>query len=71
MTFDFDEEIDRRAVPALKWHPMVLGEEGAGFFPAGVADMDFCAAPCISKFPLNPIASPEGARRNFELVSGA
>ena len=40
---DFDEEIDRRAVPALKVHPMVLGEGGEGLFAAGVADMDFKA----------------------------
>ncbi len=40
---DFDEEIDRRAVPALKVHPMVLGEGGEDLFAAGVADMDFKA----------------------------
>ena len=40
---DFDEEIDRREVPALKVHPMVLGEGGEGLFAAGVADMDFKA----------------------------
>jgi len=45
--FDFDEEIDRREVPALKWHPMVLGADGEGLFPAGVADMDFRAPPPI------------------------
>ncbi len=45
--FDFDEEIDRRAVPALKVHPMVLGEDGMGLFPAGVADMDFRAPPAV------------------------
>ena len=45
--FDFDEEIDRRAVPALKWHSVVLGEDGEDLFPAGVADMDFRAAPAI------------------------
>ncbi len=45
--FDFDEEIDRRAVPALKWHKMVLGADGEGLFPAGVADMDFRAPPCV------------------------
>ena len=39
--FNFDEEIDRRAVPALKTHPAVLGADGAHLFPAGVADMDF------------------------------
>jgi len=41
--FNFDEVIDRRVVPALKVHPMVLGADGAGLFPAGVADMDFRA----------------------------
>jgi len=45
--FDFDEEIDRSAVPALKVHRMVLGEDGMGLFPAGVADMDFRAPPCV------------------------
>ncbi|MGB0507840.1 MAG: MalY/PatB family protein, partial [Pikeienuella sp.] len=47
--FDFDEEIDRRQVPALKVHPMVLGKDGADLFPAGVADMDFRVAPAITK----------------------
>lgn len=45
--FDFDEEIDRRTVPALKPHRMVLGADGMDLFPAGVADMDFRAAPVI------------------------
>ncbi len=45
--FDFDEAIDRRAVPALKWHRMVLGADGEGLFPVGVADMDFRAAPVV------------------------
>jgi len=40
---EFDAKIDRREVPALKWHSMVLGEDGADLFPAGVADMDFKA----------------------------
>jgi cystathionine beta-lyase len=47
--FDFDEAIDRRAVPALKHHPIVLGPDGAGLFAAGVADMDFRVAPCIAE----------------------
>lgn len=46
-SFDFDEEIDRRAVPALKVHPMVLGQDGDALFPGGVADMDFRVAPPI------------------------
>ena len=46
--FDFDEEIDRRAVPALKHHRIVLGADGMDLFPAGVADMDFRVAPCIT-----------------------
>jgi len=49
MTFDFDTEIDRRAVPALKHHKMVLGEGGVGLFAAGVADMDFAVAPAITE----------------------
>jgi len=43
----FDEEIDRRAVPALKTHAMVLGEGGENLFAAGVADMDFKAPPVV------------------------
>ncbi len=43
----FDEEICRRLVPALKVHPMVLGEGAGDLFAAGVADMDFKAAPVI------------------------
>ena len=39
--YDFDEVIDRHEVPALKVHRMVLGTDGMGLFPAGVADMDF------------------------------
>jgi cystathionine beta-lyase len=46
--FDFDEQIDRQVVPALKHHRLVLGADGIDLFPAGVADMDFCAAPCIA-----------------------
>ena len=45
--FNFDEEIDRRAVPALKWHKMVLGADGMDLFPASVADMDFKAPPVV------------------------
>jgi len=45
--FLFDEEIDRRFVPALKVHPMVLGAEGENLFAAGVADMDFKAPPVV------------------------
>jgi cystathionine beta-lyase len=45
--FDFDEEIDRRLVPALKVHPMVLGDGAEGLFAAGVADMDFKVAPAV------------------------
>ncbi len=46
--FDFDEVIDRREVPALKHHTIVLGEDGMDLFPAGVADMDFRVARCIT-----------------------
>jgi len=45
--FNFDEEIDRRAVPALKWHKMVLGADGMDLFPGSVADMDFKAPPVV------------------------
>ena len=34
--FCFGEDIDRRAVPALKTHPMVLGSDGENLFAAGV-----------------------------------
>lgn len=46
-SFSFDEEIDRREVPALKPHRIVLGDDGMDLFPAGVADMDFRVAPPI------------------------
>ncbi len=45
--FDFDEEIDRREVPALKTHRIVLGTDAGQLFPAGVADMDFKASPTV------------------------
>jgi len=47
--YDFDAVIDRRAVPALKHHRMVLGADGLDLFAAGVADMDFRVAPCIAQ----------------------
>ena len=47
MANQFDFEIDRRAVPALKTHKMVLGDGGENLFPAGVADMDFMAPPPV------------------------
>ena len=47
--FEFDDVIDRRVVPALKHHTIVLGEDGKDLFPAGVADMDFRVAPCITE----------------------
>lgn len=43
----FDAAIDRRAVPALKWHELVLGKGGEDLFPCGVADMDFRAPDCV------------------------
>ncbi len=43
----FDENINRRDVPALKTHTMVLGENGETLFAAGVADMDFRAPPAV------------------------
>ncbi len=45
--FDFDAEINRREVPALKVHRMVLGDDGMDLFAAGVADMDFAAPPAV------------------------
>jgi cystathionine beta-lyase len=45
--FALDEDIDRRAVPALKVHPKVLGSGGGDLFAAGVADMDFKAPPIV------------------------
>jgi len=43
----FDRRVDRREVPALKVHPMVLGQDGENLFAAGVADMDFMAPPVV------------------------
>ena len=43
----FDEDINRRDVPALKVHPMVVGPDGENLFAAGVADMDFKAPPPV------------------------
>lgn len=43
----FDENIDRRDVPALKLHPRVLGPGGEELFAASVADMDFRAPPPV------------------------
>ena len=43
----FDDEINRRDVPALKTHKMVLGDGGENLFAAGVADMDFRAPPAV------------------------
>jgi cysteine-S-conjugate beta-lyase len=47
MLFSFDEEIDRRFVPALKVHAAVLGRGGEDLFAAGIADMDFKAPPAV------------------------
>ncbi len=44
---NFDLEINRREVPALKTHKMVLGDDGENLFAAGVADMDFLAPPAV------------------------
>lgn len=43
----FDEDIDRRVVPALKVHPKVLVSGGEDLFAGGVADMDFRAPPTV------------------------
>lgn len=45
--FNFAPEINRREVPALKVHSMVLGTDGMDLFAAGVADMDFAAPPAV------------------------
>ncbi len=45
--YPFDEDINRRDVPALKYHPTLLGHGGADLFAAGVADMDFKAPPPV------------------------
>ncbi len=45
--FGFDKEIDRRDVPALKFHPRVLGRSSENLFAGGVADMDFAAPPAV------------------------
>ena len=45
--FSFDEEIERRKVPALKVHPLVIGPDGEDLFAASVADMDFKAPDCV------------------------
>ncbi len=47
MASPFDQVIDRRAVPALKTHQMVLGKDNNDLFAAGVADMDFTAPPVV------------------------
>ena len=46
-SFPFDEDINRRSVPALKVHPKVLGSGGDNLFAAGVADMDFKIPPPV------------------------
>ena len=56
--FDFDTPIERRAVPALKTHPMVLGKDGGDLFPLGVADMDFAAAPVIVQAMQDRLSHP-------------
>ena len=40
---NFDEQIERCLVPALKVHPIVLRDNCENLFAAGVADMDFKA----------------------------
>ena len=46
-SFSFDEDVNRRDVPALKFHPKVLGRGGEELFAAGVADMDFKSPPPV------------------------
>jgi cystathionine beta-lyase len=44
---NFDEQIDRCLVPALKVHPIVVGDNSDDLFAAGVADMDFRAPSAV------------------------
>lgn len=46
-SFSFDQKINRRDVPALKFHPKVLGHSSENLFAGGVADMDFVAPPAV------------------------
>ncbi len=46
-SFSFDQDINRRDVPALKYHLRVLGNDSEELFAAGVADMDFAAPPAV------------------------
>ena len=60
----FDEEINRREVPALKVHPMVVGPDGENLFAAGVADMDFKAhRPCLKPCKSGWITGCSGMKR--------
>jgi cysteine-S-conjugate beta-lyase len=45
--FLFNDDVNRRDVPALKFHPMVLGNGNEDLFAAGVADMDFTVPPPV------------------------
>jgi cysteine-S-conjugate beta-lyase len=45
--FLFNDDVNRRDVPALKFHPMVLGNGDKDLFAAGVADMDFTVPPPV------------------------
>ena len=47
--FDFDVEINRREIPALKSHRVVLGEDGVDLFPTGAADTEFRAPPTVPR----------------------
>ncbi|MBY4892469.1 hypothetical protein KUL25_06800 [Rhodobacteraceae bacterium N5(2021)] len=40
--------IESRAVPALKHRRIVLSDDAMELFPAGVANMDFRVAPCLT-----------------------
>lgn len=46
-SFPFEQDVNRRDVPALKYHPRVLGNDGEQLFAAGVADMDFISPPAV------------------------
>lgn len=43
----FDEIIDRKVTPCLKYHKAVIGDDSENLFALGVADMDFKAPPVV------------------------
>ena len=47
MQYDFDRVIDRRGTYSIKHDPVSFGKPG-DILPMWVADMDFCAPPCVT-----------------------